>query len=48
MAEGAHHATGAPGILLATIGPGLANGLNSVVNALQDQVPQRRLTDPGE
>ncbi len=39
MAEGAHHATGAPGILLATIGPGLVNAVNSVVNAWQDQVP---------
>lgn len=39
MAEGTWHATGAPGILLATIGPGLANGLNSVINAQQDQVP---------
>lgn len=39
MAEGAHHASGAPGVLLATIGPGLVNGLNAVVNALQDQVP---------
>jgi len=39
MAEGTHHATKAPGILLATIGPGLANGLNVVINALQDQVP---------
>ena len=39
MAEGTFHATGAPGILLATIGPGLANGLNSVINAWQDQVP---------
>lgn len=46
MAEGAHHAaalTGGrsdtPGVLLATIGPGLVNGVNTVVNALQDQVP---------
>ncbi len=39
MAEGSHHASGAPGILLATIGPGLANAINSVVNAWQDQVP---------
>lgn len=39
MAEGTHHATGAPGILVATIGPGLANGINTVVNAWQDQVP---------
>lgn len=39
MAEGSWHATGAPGILLTTIGPGLANGLNSVANAFQEQVP---------
>lgn len=39
MAEGTYHATGAPGILLTTIGPGLANALNSVANAYQEQVP---------
>lgn len=46
MAEGAHHAaalTGqgarVPGVLLATIGPGLANTVNVAANALQDQVP---------
>ncbi|MEM7299650.1 MAG: thiamine pyrophosphate-binding protein [Pseudomonadota bacterium] len=39
MAEGSWQATGAPGILLTTIGPGLANGLNSVANAYQEQVP---------
>ena len=39
MAEGTHHATGAPGILLATIGPGLVNAVNSIANAWQDQVP---------
>ena len=39
MAEGTHHADGAPGILLATIGPGLVNAINSVVNSWQDQVP---------
>jgi len=39
LAEGSFHATGAPGILLTTIGPGLANGLNSVANAYQEQVP---------
>ncbi len=39
MAEGAFQANGAPGILLTTIGPGLANGLNSVANAFQEQVP---------
>lgn len=44
MAEGAHHATGAPGILLATIGPGVANAVNVVANALQDRVPLIFLT----
>jgi acetolactate synthase-1/2/3 large subunit len=39
MAEGSWHATGAPGILLTTIGPGLANGMNAVANAYQEQVP---------
>ncbi|MGJ4948747.1 thiamine pyrophosphate-binding protein [Bradyrhizobium sp. HKCCYLS20291] len=39
MAEGAYHRTGAPGILVATVGPGLANGLNVVANAQQDRVP---------
>jgi len=39
MAEGAYHRTGKPGILVATVGPGLANGLNVVANAQQDRVP---------
>ena len=39
MAEGSWQASGAPGILLTTIGPGLANGINSVANAFQEQVP---------
>lgn len=39
MAEGSHHATGTPGVLLTTIGPGLANAVNSIANAYQDQVP---------
>ncbi len=39
MAEGSWHATGAPGVLLTTIGPGLANGVNSIANAFQEQVP---------
>ena len=39
MAEGSWQATGAPGILLTTIGPGLANGMNSIANAFQEQVP---------
>jgi acetolactate synthase-1/2/3 large subunit len=51
MAEGAWHATGAPGILLATIGPGVANAVNVVANALQDRVPLVVLSgcvDPAE
>ncbi len=44
MAEGTHHATGAPGILLATVGPGVANAVNVIVNALQDRVPLIFLT----
>ncbi len=44
MAEGSHHATGAPGILLATIGPGLANAINVIANAEQDRVPLIVLT----
>ncbi len=39
MAEGTYHRTGAPGILLATLGPGAMNGVNSVANAFQDRVP---------
>ena len=44
MAEGTHHATGAPGILLATVGPGVVNAINVVTNAWQDQVPMIFLT----
>ena len=39
MAEGVWHATGAPAVLVATIGPGLANCVNVVANAQQDRVP---------
>ena len=39
MAEGAWHRTGAPGILIATVGPGALNGVNAVANAFQDRVP---------
>ncbi|APE42605.1 acetolactate synthase [Sulfitobacter alexandrii] len=39
MAEGVHHVDGAPAILVGTIGPGVLNGVNTVANALQDQVP---------
>jgi acetolactate synthase-1/2/3 large subunit len=51
MAEGAYHRTGAPGLLVATLGPGAANGINVVANALQDRVPLIVLTgcvDPDE
>jgi acetolactate synthase-1/2/3 large subunit len=39
MAEGVYHRTGAPGILVATVGPGALNGVNAVANAHQDRVP---------
>ncbi len=39
MAEGAWHRTGAPGILIATLGPGVLNGVNAIANAHQDRVP---------
>jgi acetolactate synthase-1/2/3 large subunit len=39
MAEGAYHMTGAPAVLLATLGPGVTNAVNAVANALQDRVP---------
>lgn len=39
MAEGAWHATGAPAVLVATVGPGIANAFNVVANAEQDRVP---------
>ena len=38
MAEGTHHANGAPGVLMATVGPGVVNAINTVANAWQDQV----------
>ncbi|MEM7642406.1 MAG: thiamine pyrophosphate-binding protein [Pseudomonadota bacterium] len=44
MAEGAHHADGAPAILVATVGPGAMNGVNVVANADQDRVPLIVLT----
>ncbi len=39
MAEGTWNATGAPGVLVATVGPGIANAFNVVANAEQDRVP---------
>ena len=44
MAEAAYHRTGAPGILVATLGPGALNGINVVANAQQDRVPLIVLT----
>ena len=51
MAEGTYHASGAPGVLVATLGPGVANAVNVVANAYQDRVPLVFLTgcvDAGE
>ncbi|UWQ90123.1 thiamine pyrophosphate-binding protein [Rhodobacteraceae bacterium M382] len=39
MAEAVHHRDGAPAILVATLGPGVLNGVNVVANAHQDRVP---------
>lgn len=39
MAEGSWHADGFPPVLVATIGPGVANAINVVANAMQDRVP---------
>ena len=39
MAEGIYQRTGAPGVLVATLGPGAANAVNVVANAEQDRVP---------
>ncbi|AXS39351.1 thiamine pyrophosphate-binding protein [Breoghania sp. L-A4] len=50
MAEGAWHAEAtdsndaAPGILVATLGPGMANAVNVVANAHQERVPMIFLT----
>lgn len=44
MGEGVHHADGAPAVLFATIGPGLANAANVIANAMQDRVPMIVLT----
>ncbi len=44
MAEGSYHRTGAPAILLATVGPGALNGINVVENAREDRVPMIVLT----
>lgn len=44
MAEGTYHATGTPGVLIATLGPGVANAVNVIANAEQDRVPLIFLT----
>lgn len=51
LAEGVHHVTGAPAVLFATLGPGVANAVNVVANAWQDRVPLIFLTgcvDPAD
>lgn len=44
MAEGAWHADGGLPVLIATLGPGVANAVNVVANAMQDRVPLVFLT----
>lgn len=44
MAEATYHTNGAPGVLFATIGPGIANAANAIANAWQDRVPMIVLT----
>jgi acetolactate synthase I/II/III large subunit len=44
FAEGLWHASGALPVLVATLGPGVANAVNVVANAMQDRVPLIFLT----
>jgi acetolactate synthase I/II/III large subunit len=44
FAEGLWHVTGALPVLVATLGPGVANAVNVVANAMQDRVPLIFLT----
>ncbi|MGI9350768.1 MAG: thiamine pyrophosphate-binding protein [Rhizobiaceae bacterium] len=44
MAEGGWHADGFPPVLVATVGPGAANAVNAVANAMQDRVPMIFIT----
>jgi acetolactate synthase I/II/III large subunit len=44
MAEGVFQRTGAPAVLVATLGPGATNAVNVVANAEQDRVPLIVLT----
>ena len=51
MGEGVHHRDLTPAILVATIGPGIANAVNVIANCFQDRVPMVALTgcvSPGE
>jgi len=44
MAAGSYHATGAPAVVVATVGPGVANLVNAVADAYLDRVPMIVLT----
>ena len=44
MAEAVYQRTGAPGVLVATLGPGLANAVDAVANAWLERVPLIFLT----
>jgi acetolactate synthase-1/2/3 large subunit len=44
MAEGLWHTSGALPVLVATLGPGVANAVNVIANAMQDRVPMIFLT----
>ena len=44
MAEAAYHRTGAPGILVATLGPGALNGINVVANAHAPDIVKNEVT----
>ena len=44
MAEAVWQRTGAPGIVVATIGPGAMNAVNAVANAMQERVPMIMLS----
>lgn len=51
MAEAVWRATGAPAVLVATVGPGVANAFNAIANAGQERVPMIVLSgmvDPAE
>ena len=44
MGEGVYHHDGAPAILVATLGPGIANAANVIANSFQDRVPMVAMT----